>query len=151
MDKMAKISQALGPGESLEQVERRFKHWRQTRRRGEHIPAPLWAAAVSLGRFYDLQRVAHALGIDPERLKRRLAPAGPARHAGAATAASQADAAKHDTQFVECFAAPAAGAPSPHECVVELHNVRGATMRVELSGRALHSLAGLCSAFWSAA
>lgn len=45
MDKMAKGEQAQGLGESLEQVERRFKQWRQTRRRGEHIPAPLWAVA----------------------------------------------------------------------------------------------------------
>jgi hypothetical protein len=151
MDKMAKMAQALGPGESLGQVERRFKYWRQTRRRGEHIPAPLWAAAVSLGRVYDPQRVAQALGIDPERLKRRLAPAGHAGRAGAATAAGEDDPTTHGTQFVECFTAPAAGAPSPHECVVELQNVRGAKMRVELSGRALHSLAGLCNAFWSAA
>lgn len=151
MDKMAKGEQAQGLGESLEQVERRFKQWRQTRRRGEHIPAPLWAAAVSLGRVYGLQRVAQALGIDPQRLKRRLAPAGPATRAGAATPASQGGTTTHGPQFVECFAAPAAGTTATHECVVELQNVRGAKMRVELSGRALHSLVGLCSALWSAA
>jgi hypothetical protein len=36
------------------------------------------------------------------------------------------------------------------ECVVELENARGATMRVELNGAGLAGLAGLCSAFWSA-
>lgn len=151
MDKMAKGEQAQGLGESLEQIERRFKHWRQTRRRGEHIPAPLWAAAVNLGRVYGPQRVAQALGIDPQRLMRRLAPDGPAIRTGAATPVSPDDATTHGPQFVECFAAPAAGTAGAHECVVELQNVRGAKMRVELSGRALQSLAGLCSAFWSAA
>jgi hypothetical protein len=151
MDKVAKGEQAQGLGESLEQVELRFKQWRQTRRRGEHIPAPLWAAAVGLGRVYGLQRVAQALGIDPERLKRRLAPAGPATRAATATQASQGDTTTHDPQFVECFAALAAGTAGARECVVELQNTRGAKMRVELSGRALHSLVGLCSAFWSAA
>lgn len=151
MDKMAKGEQAQGLGESLEQVERQFRQWRQTRRRGEHIPAPLWAAAVGLGRVYGLQRVAQALGIDPERLKRRLAPAGPATRAGTETPASQGDTTTHGPQFVECFAATGAGTTATHECVVELQNVRGAKMRVELSGGALHSLAGLCSAFWSAA
>jgi hypothetical protein len=151
MDKMAKGEQAQGLGESLDQIERRFKQWRQTRRRGEHIPAPLWAAAVNLGRVYGTQRVAQALGIDPQRLMRRLAPTGPARRSGAASPVSPDAAAMHGPQFVECFAAPAAGTAGAHECVVELQNVRGAKMRVELSGRALHSLAGLCSAFWSAA
>jgi hypothetical protein len=151
MDKMAKGEQAQGVGESLEQVERRFKQRRQTRRRGEHIPAPLWAAAVSLGRVYGPQRVAQGLGIDPQRLMRRLAPAGPVIRTGAATPVSPDDATMHGQQFVECFAAPGAGAAGAHECVVELQNVRGAKMRVELSGPALHSLAGLCSAFWSAA
>jgi hypothetical protein len=151
MDKMAKGEQAQGLSESLEQIERRFKQWRQTRRRGEHIPAPLWAAAVNLGRVYGPQRVAQALGIDPQRLMRRLAPAGLAIRAGAASPVSPDAAAMHGPQFVECFAASAAGTVGAHECVVELQNVRGAKMRVELSGRALHSLAGLCSAFWSAA
>lgn len=151
MDKMAKGEQAQSLGESLEQIERRFKQWRQTRRRGEHIPAPLWAAAVSLGRVYGPQRVAQALGIDPQRLMRRLAPTGPAGRTGVVTPVSPNVATMHDPQFVECVAAPAAGTAGAHECVVELQNVRGAKMRVELSGRALHSLAGLCSAFWSAA
>ena len=151
MDKMAKGEQAQGVGESLEQVERRFKQWRQTRRRGEHIPAPLWAAAVSLSRVYGPQGVAQTLGIDPQRLMRRLAPAGLASRAGAAKPARPDAATTHGPQFVEYIAAPAAGTAGAHECVVELQNERGAKMRVELSGRALHSLAGLCSAFWSAA
>ena len=55
-------------------------------------------------------------------------------------------------RFVELFA-PAASmtaAAGRAECVVEMDNARGAKMRVELSGQGLASLAGLCSAFWSA-
>ena len=36
------------------------------------------------------------------------------------------------------------------DCVIELQNGRGATMRVELNGAGLASLAGVCSGFLSA-
>ena len=62
-------------------------------------------------------------------------------------------ASKVSTQFVELAFTPV---PPPAaqclcECVIELENVRGAKMRVELNGNGLAGLAGLCSAFWSAA
>jgi hypothetical protein len=34
--------------------------------------------------------------------------------------------------------------------VVEMNNARGVKLRVELNGKGLAGLAGLCSAFWSA-
>ena len=46
MDERAKVEQARVHGESLEQIGERFKRWRETRVRGEHIPQVLWAAAV---------------------------------------------------------------------------------------------------------
>jgi hypothetical protein len=39
---------------------------------------------------------------------------------------------------------------SEPQCVVELANARGATMRLQLRGNALAGLPALCEAFWSA-
>jgi hypothetical protein len=139
MDQIAKAEPARRQGESLEQVAERFRHWRETRIRGEHVPPHLWAAAVGLAEEHSLQRIAHALRVEHDGLKRRVERAGVV-----------ARGVRLDTQFVELFAAPAATAAGMRECVVELENARGAKMRVELNGKGLAGLAGLCSAFWSA-
>ena len=64
MDETAKIGPARGRGESLEQVAERFKRWRGTRVRGEHIPPDLWAAAVGMAREHGLHRIAHELRVE---------------------------------------------------------------------------------------
>jgi hypothetical protein len=122
------------------QVAQRFQHWREGRKRGEHIPSALWAAAVSVAKQHGLHRIAHELRVDYDGLKRRVEHPGGAMPRG-----------ELDTQFVELFApaAPAAAA-GLRECVVELENARGSKMRVELNGNGLAGLAGLCGAFWSA-
>ena len=139
MDERAKVEQARH-GESLEQVGKRFKRWRDARVRGEHIAAVLWAAAVGMARQHGLHRVAHELRVDYDRLKKRLERAGGAAQVG-----------KVDTRFVELLAWPAPAATSLCECAIELENARGAKMRVELNGNGLAGLAGLCSTFWSVA
>jgi hypothetical protein len=140
MGEMAKVEPVPGHGESLEQVGERFKRWREGRVRGEHIPAELWAAAVGMAKEYGLHRIAHELHVDHDGLKRRLERAG---------GVARVD--KLDPEFVELFAAPTATTSGMRECVVELENARGAKMRVELNGKGLAGLAGLCGAFWSAA
>ena len=140
MNEGAKVEPATVHGESLEQVAQRFKRWRETRLRGEHIPSHLWAGAVGMAKKHGVQRIAHELRVDHDGLKRRVECAGGVVRVGAL-----------DTQFVELFAAPAATAAGMRECVVELENARGAKMRVELNGKGLAGLAGVCSAFWSAA
>jgi hypothetical protein len=140
MNETTKVEQARGRGESLEQIERRFRRWRESRKRGEHIPVALWAAAVGLTKEHGLHRIAQELRVDYDGLKKRLEHAGGAARAG-----------EVDTRFVELFAAPASTAAGVCECAVELENTRGAKMRVELNGNGLGGLAGLCSAFWSAA
>ena len=140
MNERAKTEQAKGHGESLEQIGERFKRWRETRVRGEHIPQCLWAAAVEMAREHGLQRVVCELRVDRDRLKQRL------EHELIA-----ADAGKDGPRFVELMVSPAPSAPSLCECAVELENGRGAKMRVELNGNGLAGLAGLCSGFWGAA
>ena len=140
MDEMVKVEQARGHGESLEKIEQRFRRWRERRKRGEHIPPALWAAAVGVAKEHGPHRIAHELRVDYDGLKKRLERAGGKAHAG-----------KVDTQFVELLAASAATAAGMRECVVELENARGAKMCVALNGNGLAGLAGVCSAFWSAA
>jgi hypothetical protein len=100
MDKMAKGEhQAQGLGESLEQVERRFKQWRQTRRRGEHIPAP-----APPGRTYATRPIPRATVPAPRRLRRASAApclARPARR--------RAIALREIGQFLACLRHSACG------------------------------------------
>ena len=153
-----------GGAQCLEDVAKQFKHWRESRVRGERIPMALWGQAERLCQEHAPQRVAGVLGVALASLMRRL------QHTG--------DSAVHrpglDTEFVEVVmtsASPAtpesaasrlerspppeqpsdAATPTPaHECVLELENAHGAKMRVQLNGAGLASLGALCSSFWSA-
>ena len=130
-------------GEGLSPLKRQFDQWRAGRKVGARIPLELWAGAVAAAVEYGPYRVAADLHLDYAVLKRRAARVG-----GTAPCTEVAP------RFVELFA-PAgptrAAVTLPPECVVEVANARGAKMRVELNGSGLASLAGLCSAFWSAA
>ena len=129
----------VGDGESLEQVEQRFRRWRESRKHGQRIPAVLWAAAAGVAKQHGVHRVARALRLDYNGLKNRVGQAGPATRSP-----------KIDAQFVELFAAPASTVAPVCECAVELENARGAKMRVQLNGHGLAGLERLCSSFWSA-
>ena len=143
MEETTKAEQASGHGPSLELTAQRFARWREVRRRGERVPPALWAAAVELAEAHGVQRIANALQLDVERLGRRMQREADAAPVGEA-----------DTQFVEMLTpammGPATTATDVRQCVVELHNAHGATMRVELAGKGLTVLAELCSAFCGA-
>jgi hypothetical protein len=131
---------------SLEELEGRFRQWRESRRRGDHIPPQLWEAAVDMAREHGVPRVANRLRLNTAFLNKRLA---------AAAGQPRTEAAQPQPEFVELLTAPAAPVAATvagvHECVVELHNARGAKMRVELNAGGLAGLAHLCRAFWGAA
>jgi len=137
----AKMNSAedTGHGASLDlaQVKERFAQWRLARKRGERISHALWAAAVGLVEHHGLQQIAQALGVDGDQLKKRVARS---------TAPTRA--AKEPHQFVELFAQPTPSAAPVSQCIVEMQNVRGAKMRVELGSIA--GLDRLVSAFWGA-
>ncbi|MBW8892363.1 MAG: hypothetical protein JF617_09460 [Burkholderiales bacterium] len=141
MGEKAKGEKEVEAGESLDGLDRRFRQWRESRRRGEHIPPQLWEAAVGMARKHGVPRIANKLRLDIGGLSRRMEGA-----------AGQAQASMAETKFVELFAAPAPAATIVvRECVIELENARGVKMRVELNGQGLAGLAHLCSGFWSAA
>lgn len=140
MDEKANGSEraAQVEGESLEELEQRFRQWRESRKRGDQIPSALWDAAVGMVGAHGVRRVANKLRLDYGSLNRRV------------EGEVQAD--KANTEFVELFAAPPAAPATAvtRECVIELENARGAKMRVELNGAGLAGLAHLCRGFWGA-
>jgi hypothetical protein len=139
MDATVESERSRQAGQNLAQVVERFSVWRASRAAGGRIPPELWALAVDMARVHGLYRISKELRLDYSGLKRRLEGVGGDVQPGRA-----------DTRFVELVAAQACGTTSLRECVIELHNGRGATMRVELNGAGLASLAGLCSGFLSA-
>jgi len=139
-----KNDESTNSPESLEQLGQRFKHWRETRVRGQRIPAQMWTAAVQMARQLGVHRVAKVLHLDYERLKKRVQGAGGVAHAG------KIDTRKVDTRFVEMLVSPPTAAPGRCECALELENAQGAKMRMELSGNGLGALGAVCSAFWGA-
>jgi hypothetical protein len=100
----------------------------------------LWDAAVSATAEYGAYRVSRELRLDYAVLKRRAASASASTRLPA-------------PRFVELAAPQAMPMPAPQpepQCVVEMANARGATMRLQLHGAALTGLPALCQAFWSA-
>ena len=91
---LTKDENARGPGESLEQLGQRFKHWRETRVRGQRIAAQMWTAAAQMARQLGVRRVAKGLRVDYERLKTRVQGAGGVAPAG------KIDTRKVDTRFL---------------------------------------------------
>lgn len=161
----------IGGGEGgrrcLEDVAKRFKHWREARVRGERIPVALWSEAVGLCQEHAPQQVASVLRVALAGLLRRLERGGDhAVHCpdlahtefvevvmtSALTAMPEPDASRLELAPPPPEPLTRAATPTPaHECVLELENARGAKMRVALNGAGLASLGALYSAFWSAA
>jgi hypothetical protein len=144
----AKKTAATGRiGEDLSSLKAEFDQWRATRTTGKRIPPELWAGALDLATRHSVHHVADVLHLDYAGLKRRMELAG----SGQQPVAPEASA----PQFVEMFVPAPAPAPAVEpmraECVVELVNARGTTMRIELSGAGVASLSVLCNAFCAAA
>ena len=139
MDAMVEIEQASEAGQNLAQVVERFSVWRASRKAGGRIPPELWSVAVDMAKVHGLYRISKELRLDYSGLKRRLEGVGGDVQPGRA-----------DTQFVELVATQPCSTTALRDCVIELHNGRGATMRVELNGAGVASLAGVCSGFLSA-
>lgn len=110
----------------------RFEAWRRIRKRGTRIPNRLWTLAVDLAMTHGLNRTAAALNLDYYSLKRRVESATPATHVAV-------------PPFVE-LAPPQTG---PGECMIELEDLHGASMRVHLKGCDAPDLVALGRSFWN--
>jgi len=123
----------------LDGVRREFTLWRRTRPPRSPIPEPLWALAVARARESGVHATARRLSLNYYSLKQRVEAAGRQGAPGASAAPT----------FVELVPAGRAPAGAAAECVIELADVRGATMRISLKSPAPPDLAALSRAFWS--
>ena len=117
-------------------LQRQIERWRQTRKVRESVPDKLWDIAVKMAKVYGLNQTARALRLNYDRLKKRVE-----QHAVVAVGAKEA---KGLARFVEL--APMSSA-SGSECLVELENIGGAKMRIQLKDAAMSDLATLTQAF----
>ena len=116
----------------LARAQDRFESWRRKREPGHRIPEPLWMLAVKLASVHGLHRTASVLGLDYYSLKKRVEAAHGQQRATGPT-------------FIE-LSSPVAAAK---QCLFELDNGAGATMRVQLVGYDAAEVAALSRSFWS--
>jgi len=121
----------------LDGVRRTFETWRRTRPAPRSpIPAALWALAVAHAREAGVHATARRLRLNYYALKQRVAAGG-----------AGAPGARVPPAFVEVVMAgvpPAGGS----ECVIDLADARGATMRIALKSATPPDLAALSQSFW---
>ena len=122
----------------LEATRRRFERWRGTRKTGSRIPDSLWASAVSLAGTYGISRTASVLRVDYYSLKKRVGKE--------AASSSQVSEEGSMAPFLE-LAAPATAGTC--ECVLEIEDVDGTKMRIQLKGVEAPDLAALTRSFRS--
>jgi len=118
----------------LARVQSRFQAWRRRRpwQAGRRIPQSLWRLAVGLVGAHGISRTASALGVDYYSLKKQL------------EAAADQPPSSGAPSFVELPSPVMAG----KQCLFELDNGAGATMRVQLTGYDATDIAVLSRSFW---
>jgi len=117
----------------LLRLEERFAAWRRNRPGGERIPMALWKAAAQRAADHGLNQTATVLKLDYYSLK---------KHVERSRSASRSKVA-----FVEL---PSASMLPASECLIELEDGRGASMRVHLKGAEVPDVLALVRGFWNA-
>jgi hypothetical protein len=118
----------------LVQVRSQFDAWRRQRKAGGRIPQSLWALAVRLVRTHGISRTAAVLGVDDDRLKKQTEVAASTPPSNGCPA------------FVELSSPVVVG----KQCLFELVNQAGASMRVQLMGYDTADVETLARSFWNA-
>ena len=115
---------------TLEEVQEQFEQWRRAKKGREKIPETLWAAAVALTGRHPVFKIAKALRLNYNDLKKRTGkgaigtPGAPA--------------------FVEFKPVPAA---TVSECVIEIEKT-GAKVKISFKGGI--DVFELAKSFWGA-
>lgn len=115
----------------MQQVHKRIEEWRRTRPCRTAMPAALWSEAASLARSEGAYRVARALRVNLDGLRRRMAEA----------------AVETAPAFVELPAGQLLGAPQTAGAVVEMQDSDGTRVVVRLGAGAPVDVAQVVSAF----
>jgi hypothetical protein len=120
----------------LKQVQEQFEHWRRSRGKRRAIPDALWQAAISLFPDYSVYRISKVLRLNYSDLKHRVdvqqSTFEPATGSGPA--------------FIELGLS---NPMRPAECIVEMADEKGGTIRMYFKGEAGIDLLELGKAFWS--
>lgn len=118
---------------ALSRLERRFADWRKTRYPGERIPERLWRSAAKLAADCGLNQTATVLKLDYYSLKRQVS--------------EQVAESTSTAAFIELPPTPIVPA---NECIIELEDGAGASMRMHWKGSATPDLLALGRSFWNA-
>ena len=121
---------------TVEQVQKQFEHWRRSRAKRGAIPDALWQAAIMLFPDYPVHRISKALRLNYTDLKHRV-------NAHRSTC-EQPDV--NTTGFIELGLSDPM---PPAECIIEMADEKGASMRMYFKGQAGLDLLELGKAFWS--
>ena len=117
----------------LSRLQQRFACWRESRKPGERIPKQLWNSAAKLASMYGVSQTATALKLDYYSLKRHLG--------------RLPDDSESKSTFVEL---PPPPLPLVTECIIELEDGAGASMRLHLKGAEVPDVLALGKSFWNA-
>lgn len=120
--------------DDLLRAQMQFQAWRSRRQRGSRVPRSLWALAVRLARRHGVSRVATALRVDYYRLRGEAGPT-PAAPTPSGNSA-----------FVELSSPTMLG----KQCLFELDNGVGASLRLQLLGYDATDVATVARTLWSA-
>jgi hypothetical protein len=111
-----------------------FQSWRSRRPRpGSPVPPSLWTLAVRLAKIHGISRAATALGLNYHRLQKHVQAAAPSQPPASEPA------------FVELPTSALFG----KQCLFELDNGAGATLRVQLTGFDTADVEALARSLWS--
>jgi hypothetical protein len=125
---------------SLAEVEKRFRAWRDTRRRGEKIPQDLWRAAVNLAGRYTFDQIAFTLKVHRGRLEKRVKTAARAQDRPTALVSTP------QQGFIEVGTL---GGGYHEACTVESKDSDGRTLTMHLQGPGCRHVIDIAKAFWS--
>ena len=121
---------------TLDQIREQFEAWRQGRKKRSAIPDKLWQSAVSLCQDHSISKVSSTLRLNHAVLKHRVGAYGINHPVSRITA----------PRFIELDMRPS---KSAFECIVEMSEPKGSTMRVYVKGETGLDLLELGKAFWS--
>ena len=120
----------------VKRLGERIEQWRRTRARRTAMAPELWLTAVELAQSHGAHRVARALRINFECLKRRMAEAGAVARPTAASGA-----------FVEWTGAQILSASSSRGAVIELSDETGVRLTLRLGAEVEVDVARVVAAF----
>lgn len=137
--------QPLAAPAELIDIQQQLDAWRSSPERGRRIPEHLWKAAAGVAREFGLYRTARFLRLDYYGLVKRVDAlqglSGPGSSGGGGKLPATGQ-----TAFVEL--------PAPAtlvcQCLIELADGRGASMRMHLQGAEYPNIVALGRSFWSA-